>query len=103
MAGASVRTPCTGVAATSSFWASGKSFKFPSFEKKENTSLSHTSLDEFPPAKPSWSLRCRGSTDAQLLWEAAAASCQSTPRNLWHILRVYPFPKERQDSPTLLR
>lgn len=52
----SARTPCTGVAATSSFQASGKSFKFPFFEKKENIFLSHTSLNEFPSAKPCWSL-----------------------------------------------
>lgn len=66
------------MAATSSFQASGKSFKFPFFEKKENTFLSHTSLDEFPLAKPLWSLRCRGTTDTRLLQEDAATSFQIT-------------------------
>lgn len=51
-----VGTPCAGVAASSSFQASGKSFKFPFFEKKENIFLSHTGLNEFPWAKPFWSL-----------------------------------------------
>lgn len=79
----SVRTPCTAVAATSSFWASGKSFKFPFFEKKESTFLSHTSLDAFPPAKPSRSLKRRGTTDTQLLQEAATiTSFQIALRNL---------------------
>lgn len=78
MARDSVGTPWTAVAAISSFQASGKSFRFPFFEKKENTFLSHTSLDEFPSAKPSWSLRCRGTADTQLLQEDAAASFQIT-------------------------
>lgn len=81
-AGDSVRTPRTGVAATSSFQTSGKSFKFPSFEKKENTSLSHTSLGKFPWAKPSWSLSCGGTADTRLLQEDAAASFQITPKLL---------------------
>lgn len=90
VAGDSVRTPRTGVAATSSFWASGKSFKFPFFEKKENIFLSHTSLDEFPPAKPSRSLK-RGTADTQLLREdAATSSFQIALRNIWHVPSIRP-------------
>lgn len=77
-----VRTQCTGVAATSSFQASGKTFKFAFFEKKESIFLSHTSLNEFPLAKPFWSLRCRGTADTRLLQEDAAASFQITPKLL---------------------
>ena len=95
--------PVLGVAATSSFRASGKSFKFSLFEKKENTFLSHTSLVEFPPAKRSRSLKRGGTTDTRLLREdAAAASSQTTRRNTWHVLSVRPSAGARWVSPMSL-
>lgn len=86
MARDSVGTTCAGVAASSSFQASGKSFKFPFFEKKENIFLSHTGLNEFPWAKPFWSLRCRG-TQTRGFSRMLSPPPKLLP-NYWHVLSI---------------
>lgn len=70
---------------------------FPFFEKKENTTLSPTSLDEFPAAKPSWSLKCRGTEDTRLLREDVPAA--SSPKLISEIFGTYRvFPSLSRDE-----